>query len=42
MASHARLYEDAELDALARQAGFKATTVIHENGGQLLAARKVP
>jgi SAM-dependent methyltransferase len=39
LAAHGRFYEDAELEALARQAGFADTTVIHEDGGQLLAAR---
>lgn len=38
LAGHAHFYEDAELAALAREAGFASVVVSNEDGGQLLSA----
>lgn len=39
IASRAHFYEDAELEGLARRAGFRDVRVQHDRGGQLLTAR---
>ena len=39
VAAHGHFYDDSELAALGREAGFADVTVTNQGGGQLLTAR---
>jgi ubiquinone/menaquinone biosynthesis C-methylase UbiE len=39
VASRGQFYDDQELTALARKAGFVSVAVVNDNGGQLLTGR---